>query len=256
MRSLILPKRSIKPRNSGISMIIDTGIPLNNVRDYLNMASNHIDYVKLGWGTALVTQNLKEKIALYKEYNIPISLGGTFFELAYLQNKLPQLREYLQEMKIEYLEISDGTIELEVKEKVELIKYFKNDFKVLSEVGSKDIKKVISPKKWVEEIKATLDAGAWKIIAEGRESGQAGLYRDSSEIRTGLIDEIIDDIPISDLIFEAPQKAQQAWFINNFGTEVNLGNIAFSSIIGLETLRLGLRSDTLINLHGENNDSN
>lgn len=251
MQSLILPKRDIKPRNKGISMIIDTGIPLNNVRDHLEMASNYVDYVKLGWGTAIVTQNLKEKIDLYKEYSIPISLGGTFFELAYLQNQLPQLSEYLKELGIEYLEISDGTIELSLDKKIELIKFFRDDFKVLSEVGSKDIKKVVSPKKWVEEIKATLDAGSWKIIAEGRESGQAGLYRDSSEIRTGLIDEIIDEIAIKDLIFEAPQKAQQAWFINNFGTDINLGNIAYSSIIGLETLRLGLRSDTLPNIHGK-----
>lgn len=252
MYSLNLPQRTAKPRNTGISMVIDTGIPLNTVKDYLDMSCNHIDYVKLGWGTALVTQNLKEKIELYKSYDIPVSLGGTFFELAYIQDKLPQFKEYLKSLDINYIEISDGTIELTLDKKIELIKYFTDDFKVLSEVGSKDVRKVISPKKWVEEIKATLDAGAWKIIAEGRESGQAGLYRDSSEIRTGLVDEILDEISIENLIFEAPQKAQQAWFINNFGTNVNLGNIAYSSIIGLETLRLGLRSDTLLTMYGDN----
>jgi phosphosulfolactate synthase len=251
MLNLTIPERTLKPRINGLSMIIDTGIPLNSVKGHLEMASNYIDYVKLGWGTAFVTQNLKEKLKLYKEYNIPVSLGGTFFELVYLQNKLPQFKEYLIDLGIKYLEISDGTIDLPLVKKIELIKLFSADFKVLSEVGSKDIAKVVSPKKWVEEIKATIDAGAWKIIAEGRESGQAGLYRNSSEIRTDLIDEIIDEVSIENLIFEAPQKAQQAWFINNFGTNVNLGNIAFNSIIGLETLRLGLRSDTLLNIHGK-----
>lgn len=251
MIQLNLPQRTIKPRDRGLSMIIDTGMPLHNIEDYLNISSNYIDYVKLGWGTALVTQNLDKKIALYKKYNIPVSLGGTFFELAFLQDKLPELKDSLHALGVQYLEISDGTIELPLDKKVKLIEDFSKNFKVLSEVGSKDIQKVASPKKWVEEIKATLGAGAWKVIAEGRENGQAGLYRDTAEVRTGLVDEILDDIAIEDLIFEAPQKVQQTWFIKNFGTNVNLGNIAFNNVIGLETLRLGLRSDTLLTMHGK-----
>lgn len=246
MFEINVANRTQKPRDSGISMIIDTGIDIHSIKSYLDMASDYIDYVKLGWATSYVTQNLEEKLALYKSYNIPVSLGGTFFEIAYLQKKLPEYKEYLHSLDIAYVEISDGTIELSLSEKIELINFFKDDFKVLSEVGSKDIKKVISPKKWVEEIKATLDAGVWKVIAEGRESGKSGLYRDSSEIRTGLVDEIIDEIEIEKMIFEAPQKEQQAWFINTFGSNINLGNIAFDSVIGLETLRLGLRSDTLM----------
>jgi len=249
MKALILPNRTVKPRDLGVSMIIDTGLPLNMVEGYLEMASEYIDYVKLGWGTACITQNLTDKVELYKKYNIPISLGGTFFELAYLQNKLDDFKKYLFDLEIKYIEISDGTISLTLEEKTELISQFSKDFKVLSEVGSKDIKKVASPKKWVEEIKQTLDAGAWKVIAEGRESGKAGLYRDSTEIRTGLIDEILDEIDIKDLIFEAPKKEQQVWFIKEFGSNVNLGNIAYSDIIALETLRLGLRSDTLLDFH-------
>jgi len=246
-----LPTRSVKPRDTGMTMVMDTGLPLNMIEGYLEAAASYVDYVKIGWGTAVVTQNIEEKIALYKRYDIPISFGGTFFELAYLQGKLLQFKEMLLQYDIKYVEISDGTIELDLTKKRALIEEFSRDFKVLSEVGSKDIHRVVSPKKWVQEIKTTLDAGAWKVIAEGRESGKAGLYRDSSEVRTGLIDEIIDDIPIEKLIFEAPQKAQQVWFIKNFGTNINLGNIAFSNIISLETLRLGLRSDTLIDFHGE-----
>jgi len=250
MINLNLPQREQKPRDRGLTMIIDTGSPCGLVEDYLEMSADIIDYVKLGWGTSYVTSNLKRKLELFKKYNIPVSLGGTFFELAFLQNKLPELRDHLLELNIQYLEISDGTIELSLEQKVKLIKEFSTDFKVLSEVGSKDIKKVVKPKTWVEEIKATLDAGAWKVIAEGRESGQAGLYRDTSEIRTGLIDEIVDEIAIDKLIFEAPQKSQQAWFIKEYGSDVNLGNIHYDSVIGTETLRLGLRSDTLINIHG------
>lgn len=245
-----LPHREEKPRNKGLTMVIDTGSPYKLTEDYLEMSAPLIDYVKLGWGTSYVTNNLEKKLKLFKKYNIPVSLGGTFFELAYLQNKLPELKEHLLELDIQYLEISDGTVEFSLEKKVKLIKEFTNDFKVLSEVGSKDIKRVIKPKTWVEEVKATLDAGAWKVIAEGRESGKAGLYRDSSEIRTGLIDEIVDEVALEDLIFEAPLKSQQAWFIKEYGSNINLGNIHYDDIIGTETLRLGLRSDTLIDIQG------
>jgi len=248
---LNLPRREQKPRKKGLTMVIDTGLPLAQIEDYLELAHPYIDYVKLGWGTALVTPNIEQKIALYKKYALPISFGGTLFELAYLQNRLDEFEIFLEKNKIEYVEISDGTIELELEEKLQLIGHFSKKFKVLSEVGSKDSKAVVAPKKWVKEIQLALEAGAYKVIAEGRESGKAGLYRESSEIRTGLVEELLDDIAQDDIIFEAPQKAQQVWFIKELGSDVNLGNIAFSDLIALETLRLGLRGDTLLHFHGK-----
>jgi len=248
---LNLPYREKKPRKNGLTMVIDTGYPLKFIRDYLELTCDIVDYVKLGWGTSLVTKNLDQKIQLYKEFNIPISFGGTLFELAVIQNRVDEFEKFLQEKRIEYIEVSDGTITLSLEEKLRYIERFSKNFKVLSEVGSKDVKAVVAPKKWVKETKSALNAGAWKVIAEGRESGKAGLYRESSEIRTGLIEELLDEIDIEDLIFEAPQKSQQVWFIKKFGSNINLGNIAFKDIIALETLRLGLRGDTLKHFHEE-----
>jgi phosphosulfolactate synthase len=246
---LNLPSRTQKPRSNGLTMVIDTGLPLNMIKDYLDINSHIIDYVKLGWGTSLVTKNLTKKIKLYKSFNIPISFGGTLFELALIQNKLEEFERFLLDMEIEYVEISDGTIDIKLDQKLKYIEKFSKNFKVLSEVGSKDTKAVVAPKKWVRETKLALEAGAWKVIAEGRESGKAGLYRENSEIRTGLIEELLDDIDIKDLIFEAPQKSQQVWFIKQFGSNVNFGNIAFRDVISLETLRLGLRGDTFKHFH-------
>ena len=249
---LHLPYRENKPRENGLTMVIDTGYPLGLVRDYLELGADLIDYVKLGWGTALVTKELETKLALYREFHIPLSFGGTLFELALIQDRVAQFESFLLQNGVEYVEISDGTVSMSLEEKLEYIAYFaKRGFKVLSEVGSKDTKAVVAPKKWVKETKSALDAGAWKVIAEGRESGKAGLYRESSEIRTGLIEELLDEVPLEDLIFEAPQKAQQVWFITEFGSNVNLGNIAFGDIIALETLRLGLRGDTLKHFHAK-----
>ena len=246
---LNLPHRPKKPRNSGLTMVIDTGLPAGMVRDYLKSVSEIVDYVKLGWGTSIVTQNLDEKLNVYREFDIPVSFGGTLFEVALIQNKLDDFIAFLKDKGIRYVEISDGTIEMSLNDKLKYIEKFAKDFKVLSEVGSKDTKAVVAPKKWVKETKAALSAGAWKVIAEGRESGKAGLYRESSEIRTGLIEELLDEVDINDLIFEAPQKAHQVWFIKQFGSNVNFGNIAFKDVISLETLRLGLRGDTLKDIH-------
>jgi len=253
---LNLPHRTNKPRNSGLTMVIDTGLPLGQIRDYLELSNNLVDYIKLGWGTSLVIKGLTQKISLYKEYNLPISFGGTLFELALVQNKLDEFESFLKDYEVEYVEISDGTIEMSLDEKLTYVERFAKNFKVLSEVGSKDTKAVVAPKKWVKETKLSLEAGAWKVIAEGRESGKAGLYRESSEIRTGLIEELLDDIDLDSLIFEAPQKAQQVWFIKQFGSNVNFGNIAFSDLISLETLRLGLRGDTFEYFHGDKNENN
>ena len=247
---LNLPKRSKKPRNNGLTMVLDNGLPINLIKDYLELANKYIDYVKLGWGTGIITLNLEKKIELFEKYNIPISFGGTFFELCVIQNKLDEMISFLKDLGIEYLEISNGTIDISLKEKLKYIEKFSKDFKILSEVGSKDSEAVVAPKKWVNEIKNTLSAGSWKVILEGRESASAGMYRKSGEIRTGLIEEIIEEIDIDNLIFEAPTKNSQVWFIKQFGSNVNLGNIAFKDIIALETLRLGLRGDTLKDFHG------
>jgi phosphosulfolactate synthase len=248
---LNLPYREKKPRQNGLTMVIDTGYPLGMIKDYLELTGHIIDYVKLGWGTSLITHNLDKKIALYKEFDIPISFGGTFFELAYIQNKIKEFEELLYKYDIKYVEISNGSISIPLDEKLNYIEYFSKNFKVLNEVGSKDSKAVVAPKKWVNETKLALEAGAWKVIAEGRESGKVGLYRESSEIRTGLIEEMLDEIDIEYIIFEAPQKSQQVWFIKNFGSNVNLGNIALKDVISLETLRLGLRGDTLGHFHNK-----
>ena len=252
MFKLELPYRTVKPRNLGITMVMDTGLPLDLIEDYLKMNSEFIDYVKIGWGTSVVTNDVEKKIKLYQKYDIPICFGGTLFELAVLQNKVKEYKAVLKKYNISYVEISDGSIDMSLEDKIKYIEEFSKDFKVLSEVGSKDVHAVVAPKRWVIEIQETLKAGAWKVIAEGRESGKSGLYRESTEIRTGLLEEILDDIDIEDLIFEAPLKSQQVWLIKEYGTNVNLGNIAFDNIISLETIRLGLRGDTLLHFNKKN----
>lgn len=248
---LDLPDRSVKPRSSGITHILDKGLGLGAVEDYLDMASSYIDIVKLGWGTSYITQNIEDKLALYAKYDIPVCFGGTLLEAFIAQDKIDKYSSWLKELGVEHLELSDGSITLEHSEKLALIEKLSKNFKVLSEVGSKDASVVVAPYKWVKYIKDELNAGAWKVIAEGRESGTVGIFRDSGEIRTGLIEEIVNEIDPHNLIFEAPQKSQQVWFIKQFGANVNLGNIAPDEAIPLETLRLGLRGDTLAHFNGK-----
>lgn len=245
-----LPRRTSKPRETGLTMVIDSGLGLGAIRDQLENAGGSVDYVKLGWGTAVVTAKLEEKLKLYREFNTPVCLGGTFFELAYLAGKTRQFRDLAGKLGLQLVEISDGSIVMPLRDKLKFIREFSRDFKVLSEYGSKDAEVVVAPSRWVDGMKRELDAGAWKCIAEGRESGTAGLYRSTSELRTGLVDEIVMSIPQSKLLWEAPQKNQQVWFIKQFGSNVNLGNIALADVIPLETLRLGLRGDTLLKFHG------
>ncbi|MGD1909480.1 MAG: phosphosulfolactate synthase [Rivularia sp. (in: cyanobacteria)] len=251
---LNLPQRTNKPRNTGITHVIDRGIGLRQAQDLLETSANYIDFIKLGWGTSYVTQNLREKINLYQSFGINLCFGGTFFEIAVLQNKFDKFRKYLQDFNITHVEISTGSIQIPQDKKCRYIEELAGDFIVLSEVGSKNPEQVIPPYIWIENIQAELAAGAWKIVAEARESGTAGIYRNNGEVRFGLIDEIISQVDFNDLIFEAPQKEQQVWSIKKFGHLVNLGNIGVDDVIPLETLRLGLRSDTIETFH--KNDQN
>jgi phosphosulfolactate synthase len=246
---LKIPERTKKPREYGLTCVLDKGLGMNEVQDILETAEPYIDIVKLGWGTGYITKDIKPKIGLYQKYGISVCMGGTLFEVAVIQNKVDEYCNWLKELGIGYVELSEGTIQLPVDRRLELIRALSKNFRVLSEVGSKDILVVMAPYKWVDSIKGDLDAGSWKVITEGRESGTVGVFRQSGEIRTGLIEEITKGVDYEDLIFEAPQKSQQAWFINEFGPNVNLGNIAASEVIPLETLRLGLRADTLPKFH-------
>ena len=211
----------------------------------LEVAGDSVDIVKLGWGTAVVTANLAPKLELYAERGIPVVLGGTLTEVAIRQGRVDGLVAWLRELGLRHLEISDGTITLEPDVKRELIERLSREFVVLAEVGSKDADFIMAPYIWVEQIESDLKAGAWKVIAEARESGTAGIYRANGEVRTGLIDEIAHAIDPERLIFDAPLQRQQVWLLNRFGTECNLGNIAPADVLSLETLRLGLRSDTV-----------
>jgi phosphosulfolactate synthase len=211
----------------------------------LEVAGASVDIVKLGWGTALVTANLKPKLELYEEHGIPVVLGGTLTEVAIRQGRVDGLVAWLRELGLRHVEISDGTITLDAAVKRELIQRLSREFVVLAEVGSKDADFIMAPYIWVEQIESDLDAGAWKVIAEARESGTAGIYRANGEVRTGLIDEIAHAIDPERLIFDAPLQRQQVWLLKRFGTECNLGNIAPDDVLSLETLRLGLRSDTV-----------
>ncbi len=230
-------------RDGGLTHVLDKGLGPRAWEDVLEMSGDYIDIVKLGWGTAYVTKALERKLEILKGKRVVI--GGTFFEVVYAKDKLDEYKRWLSELGLDHVEISDGTVEIPRERKLELIADFARDFTVLSEVGSKDSEVVFAPYEWVEWIKEEKGAGAWKVITEAREGGTAGIFRPSGEMRTGLVDEIAHSIDFHDLVWEAPTKASQAWFIKHFGPEVNLGNIPPEEVIPLETLRLGLRGDTL-----------
>jgi phosphosulfolactate synthase len=242
---LDLPARSTKPRTEGLTHVIDKGMDLRQIEGLFETAGDYVDVVKLGWGTSYVTKNLDEKIGLYRSFGVPIVCGGTLFEAVVRRDRLDEYRTWLSQKGITHLEVSDGTIDLSHGRKLELISELAKDFVVMSEVGSKNADVVYAPYQWVEWMKDELDAGAWKVITEAREGGTAGIFRPTGEMRTGLIDEIVHEIDFGDIIFEAPKEAAQGWFVRRFGPEVNLGNIPPEEVIPLETLRLGLRSDTL-----------
>jgi phosphosulfolactate synthase len=243
---LELPARSGKPRDEGITHVLDRGLSVTDIDSMVEVAGQAIDIVKLGWGTAVATGNLERKLERYRHHGLPVVLGGTLTEVAISQGRLDRLVGWVRELGLSHIEISDGTIALEHRRKVELIDQLAREFTVLSEVGSKDDTGAITPPyMWVEMMRAELAAGAWKVIAEGREAGTAGIFRPTGEVREGLIGEIVHEIEPSRIMFDAPNKHQQVWFLRRFGSEVNLSNVAAGDVLGVETLRLGLRSDTL-----------
>ena len=239
-----LPERTAKPRSSGMTMVMDKGLSLRQVEDFIEVGGPYTDIVKLGWATSFVTPNLDQKLKLYSDAGIPVYFGGTLFEAMIVRGQFDDYCRLLDKYQLQYAEVSDGSINIEHEEKCEYIRKLAKQVTVISEVGSKDVQKIFAPYKWIKLMQAEIEAGAWKVIAEARESGNVGIYRDSGEVRQGLIDEILTQIPAETIIFEAPQKAQQVWFIKLIGANVNIGNIAPADVIPLETLRLGIRSDT------------
>jgi phosphosulfolactate synthase len=239
-----LPVRSQKPRSSGITMVMDKGLSLNEVENFLTIGEPYCDIIKLGFGTSMVTNRLEDKIKLYKDAGLPVYFGGTLFEAFVVRGLFDDYLRYLEKYKIEYAEVSDGSMEISQDQKCDYIHKLAKHVTVLSEVGSKDAEKIIPPYKWIAMMKAEIEAGVWKVIAEARESGTVGIFRGSGEVRSGLVEEILTQIPQETIIWEAPLKAQQVWFMKLYGANVNLGNIAPNEVIPLETLRLGLRGDT------------
>ncbi len=225
-------------------MVMDKGLSLRQVEDFIEVSGQHTDIVKLGWATSYVTPNLDEKLKLYRDAGIPVYFGGTLFEAFIIRGQFDDYRRTLDKYQMDYAEVSDGSITIDHDEKCNYIKELSSQVTVISEVGSKDVEKIFAPYKWIKLMNAELEAGSWKVIAEARESGNVGIYRDSGEVRQGLVDEILTQISEEKIIWEAPQKAQQVWFIKLIGANVNLGNIAPAEVIPLETIRLGLRSDT------------
>jgi phosphosulfolactate synthase len=245
---LQLPERPAKPRLTGITMVVDGGLPTRHFRDVVESAADYLDFVKFGWGTALVTRDLDEKIAVLRDNDVDFYFGGTLFEKFVMQDRLDDFRELCQRHGCRFLEVSNGTIELTNSEKAGYIRKLSGDFQVISEVGFKDAGRSenLPPSRWIECIHEDLDAGAYLVTLEARESGRSGICRPNGELRFGLIEELLTSgIDQEMLLFEAPSSELQCYFVKRIGPNVNLGNIAAANVIGLETFRLGLRADTL-----------
>ena len=245
-----IPFHPDKDRDYGLTMVMDKGLSLREAEDMISTADEFIDLVKLGFGTSLITKKLKEKIKLYQSANIKPYLGGTLFEAFILRGMFDDYRRFVSELGLQTVEVSDGTMEMNFEDKCDYIAVLSQDFTVLSEVGSKLEGREITNADWVYMMKNELESGAWKVIAEARESGNIGIYNKNGSVNNALIDEIKAEIKMEQILWEAPLKSQQAWFIKNFGTNVNLGNIATNEVIAMETLRLGLRGDTLLDFLG------
>lgn len=239
-----IPERLSKPRSKGMTMVMDKGLSIPEVHQFLSIADPHVDIVKLGFGTSFVTPNLREKIQVYQSYNMPLYFGGTLFEAFLIRNQIDDYIAICKDYGITHMEVSDGSITIPHAEKCGYIEKLTRYGVVLSEVGSKDSTHIIPPYKWIELMRDELTAGATYVIAEAREAGNVGIYRGSGEVREGLVQEILTQIPEEKILWEAPQKAQQLYFIELLGCNVNLGNIAPSEVIALEAMRVGLRGDT------------
>jgi len=244
-----LPSRQAKPRTTGLTHVLDHGLGPAEVSSMLAVAGSHIDLVRLGWGSAMVTDDLTAKLERYRDADVPVMVGGTLTELAWQHGRVDELCRWLQGHAIDRIEVSSGVVAIPPDDKHELIARLAHDFVVYAEVGEKDSDAILAPYRWVQLIRAALQAGAELVVCEGRATGTAGLYRADGELRTGLIDEIVHEIDLDKLVFEAPRKDQQAWLINRFGGDVNLGNVPPHEVISLESLRLGLRADTLATFH-------
>ena len=239
-----IPARSKKPRGEGLTMVMDKGLSMRQAEDMVAASGHLVDIVKLGFGTSFITPNLKAKIKFYQKADMRVYLGGTLFEAFVARGQFKEYRKLLDQLGLDTAEVSDGSINMPEKEKCKYITTLAKDFTVLSEVGSKETGILISPAKWVNMMRTELDAGSWKVIAEARESGTVGIYRPSGHAHTALVNRILAKVAAADILWEAPQKSQQVWFIKQLGANVNLGNIGPEEVIPLETLRLGLRGDT------------
>ena len=239
-----IPDRPQKPRDSGITMVMDKGLSIREAEDFMSVGSAYTDYVKLGFGTSLITPGFEKKIAIYKKAGAIPYFGGTLFEAFIVRNMFKEFVDFLDKNEIEMVEVSDGSFDIEHKRKLEYISKLTERGTVISEVGSKKKNVVYSPEEWVAMMKSELGAGSVKVIAEARESGTTGIYNEDGSINNKIICGIAEHVKLENVIWEAPLKSQQAWFIKNFGANVNLGNIAPHEIIPLESLRLGLRGDT------------
>lgn len=239
-----IPSRSTRPREEGVTMVMDKGLSMRQAEDLIEVSGELVDLVKLGFGTSMVTPRLKEKVKLYQNAGMRVYLGGTLFEAFVARGLVKDYRKLVDQLGLDTVEVSDGSINMPAKEKCKYITDLAKHYTVLSEVGSKESGILISPAKWVSMMRTELDAGSWKVIAEARESGTVGIYRPSGHAHTALVNRILAKVAAKDILWEAPQKPQQVWFIKQLGANVNLGNISPDEVIALETLRLGLRGDT------------
>jgi phosphosulfolactate synthase len=239
-----IPERTVQPRKNGITMVMDKGLSVEEAKNLMSVGHPHIDVVKLGFGTSFVTPNLKEKLEVYRSHNMPVYFGGTLFEAFLIRGQFEDYIKVCKDFGVSYMEVSDGSITIPHEEKCGYIEKLSKHGVVLSEVGSKDAATIIPPYKWIELMKAELNAGSAYVIAEAREAGNVGIYRGTGEVREGLVQEILTQIPAEHIIWEAPQKAQQLYFLQLIGCNVNLGNIAPAEVIALEAMRIGLRGDT------------
>ena len=242
-----IPGREAKPRDKGLTMMMDKGLSMQEAESFTESAGAFTDLVKFGFGTALITSKLEEKIKIYREGNIRPYFGGTLFEMFIVRDRFDDFRKFIGKYKLDVVEISDGSIHLNHEEKLKYIDILSKEVTVLSEVGSKMKGVEIAPDDWVMMMKTELETGAWKVIAEARESGTIGIYNADGSANMDIINDIIEHVDTANVLWEAPNKNQQVWFINLSGANVNLGNIAPGEVVPLEALRLGMRGDTFFN---------